>query len=175
MNDYGVVTPAQAEFSNRLHHASVVGGAQPEGTPSLPSHLDDVAAFENIHSDAVCAGWLQGELEGYVWQWVRRMLRRKVKIVRNLNSVPNRQWFCSMRTRIQKRWKVRRRRRRVELLFAVFDGWLLRPRQREVMMTMMMRQRRSKVDVVQSHVHSSLLMGGSYVGFRSSGWFLQSG
>lgn len=63
----------------------------------------------------------------------------------------------------------------MELLFAEFDGWLLRPKQKEVMMTTMMRQRRSKVDVMHSHVHSSLLMGGSYVGFRSSGWFLQSG
>ena len=174
MNDSGVVTPAQAEFSSQLHHVSVVGGAQLEGTPRLPLHLDNVAAFENAHSDAVCAGCLQGELEGYVWGWVRKMWRRKVKVVRNLNSMLNRQWFCSMRTRIQKRWKGRRGRR-MELLFAEFDGWLLRPKQKEVMMTTMMRQRRSKVDVMHSHVHSSLLMGGSYVGFRSSGWFLQSG
>lgn len=67
MSGSGVVTPAQAEFSSQLHHVSVVGGAQLEGTPSWPSHLDNVAAFENTHSDAVCAGCLQGELGGYVW------------------------------------------------------------------------------------------------------------
>ena len=67
MSGSGVVMPAQAEFSSQLHHVSVVGGAQLEGTPSWPSHLDNVAAFENTHSDAVCAGCLQGELGGYVW------------------------------------------------------------------------------------------------------------
>ena len=102
------------------------------------------------------------------------MLRRRVQIVRNLNSVSNRQSFCSMKTRIQKRQKVRRRR--VELLFVVFDGWLPRPRQREVMMmTRTMMKQRRKVDVIHSHVHWSLLMGGSYVGFRWWGSLLQIG